>query len=317
MTFLSGIMKGAGTLLLIAASAQARPTPMPVGGQAVIEGVLMKGYSRWGLAVRKESGEIVTENWPVSAWGVRWGKVPVIRGFVNMADMLRQGFKALSRSAELSLGDEEEMTAKDVILTAIVAAALVIGLFVALPLWIADLLKTHAGLSPLGANIAEGCVRGLVFIAYLATIGLWKDMARILAYHGAEHKTINAYESGGPVTVENVMKHSRLHPRCGTSFLLIVVIVSIVIFSLAGGGSALRRIVLRVLLIPAVVGVSYEFIRAMWRLGRVGRCVMALPMTLQYLTTREPAPDQAEVGIRALEEALGKKFDSETSEENL
>ncbi|MGI6075880.1 MAG: DUF1385 domain-containing protein [Pyramidobacter sp.] len=310
-------MKRACALVFAALAAEERPAPMPVGGQAVIEGVLMKGYSRWGLAVRKENGEIVTENWPVSAWGGRWAKIPVVRGFVNMVDMLRQGFKALSRSAELSLGDEEEMTTKDVILTALVAAALVIGLFVALPLWIADLLKSSAGLSPLGANVAEGCVRGLVFIAYLAAIGLWKDMARILAYHGAEHKTINAYEAGEAVTVENVMKHSRLHPRCGTSFLLIVVIVSIIVFSLAGSGSALRRIVLRVLLIPVVVGFSYEFIRAMWRLGTVGRCVMALPMTLQYLTTREPTAEQAEVGIRALEEALGKKFDSETSEETL
>ena len=160
--------------------------------------------------------------------------------------------------------------------------------------------------------MAEGCARGLVFIAYLAVIGLWSDMARILAYHGAEHKTINAYESNQPMTVESVSKQSRLHPRCGTSFLLIVVVVSIVVFSLAGGGGIVRRVLLRIGLIPVVVGVSYEFIRGASRLGRAGRCVMAPAMTLQYLTTREPAGDQVEVGIRSLEEALDTKFNDST-----
>jgi uncharacterized protein YqhQ len=314
MSFISAVRNALAALCAALASADGKPAPMPVGGQAVIEGVVMKGYQRWGLAVRRENGEIVTENWPVRASG-SWTKIPVIRGVVSMVDMLREGFKALSRSADISLGEEEEMTTRDLVVTVLVAAVMVIGLFVVLPVWLADLLKLHAGLSAFGANIAEGCVRGAVFIVYLAVIGLWKDMARILAYHGAEHKTINTYESGEDVTVENVMKHSRLHPRCGTSFLLIVVIVSIIVFSLAGGGSALRRIVLRVILIPVVVGISYEFIRAMWRLGRVGRCIMALPMTLQYLTTREPSPEQAEVGIRALEEALGRKFSSDTPED--
>ena len=315
MSFISAALSAAAALTAAVLRAGEKPAPMPVGGQAVIEGVLMKGYRRWGLAVRKENGEIVTESWPVRTWGGRWAKIPVIRGVVNMIDMLREGFRALSRSADLSLGEEEEMTARDMAVTVLVAAVMVIGLFVVLPVWLADLLKQRAGLSVFWGNVAEGCVRGAVFVAYLAVIGLWKDMARILAYHGAEHKTINTYEAGEEVTVENVMKHSRLHPRCGTSFLLIVLIVSIIVFSLAGGGSALRRIVLRVILIPVVVGLSYEFIRAMWRLGRVGRLIMALPMTFQYLTTREPSPEQAEVGIRALEEALGQKFSSETPED--
>ncbi len=292
-----------------------RPAPMPVGGQAVIEGVLMKGYERWGLAVRGEDGKIVTEHWPARNWTKRGvGRVPVIRGFLNMVEMLREGFKALSRSANISLGEDDEMTAKDIFLTGLTAAVMVIGLFVALPVWLADWLRASAGLSAWAGNVAEGCVRGLVFIAYLAVIGLWKDMARILAYHGAEHKTINAYESCRPMTVESVMKCSRIHPRCGTSFLLIVVIVSIIVFSLAGGGGIVRRVLSRVCLIPVVVGVSYEFIRAMSRMGRAGRCVMALPMTLQYLTTREPAPDQVEVGIRSLEEALDRKFNSDDTE---
>ena len=152
-----------------------------------------------------------------------------------------------------------------------------------------------------------------MFIAYLGLIGLWKDVARVLAYHGAEHKTINAYESSRPMTVQSVMECPRLHPRCGTSFLLIVVIVSILVFSLAGTGGLLWRIGSRVCLIPVVVGLSYEIIRAASGMGERGRAMMKPAMCLQYLTTREPSPDQVEVGIRSLEEALDVKF-NENSE---
>lgn len=294
---------------MLAQDAPETPKPMPVGGQAVIEGVLMKGYTRWGLAVRKEDGEIVTEHWKARNWGqTKFGRIPVVRGFLNMVEMLGDGFHALSRSADISLGEEEEMTAKDIAITVLVAVLMVGGLFIALPLFVGDWLSGAWGLSRIGRNVAEGCARGAVFIAYLGCIGLWSDMARILAYHGAEHKTINAYESGLPMTVESVMKCTRLHPRCGTSFLLIVVIVSIVVFSVAGSGGVLFRIISRIVLIPVVVGVSYEFIRAMWKLGGAGRCVMAPAMSLQYLTTREPSAEQVEVGIRSLETALDRVF---------
>lgn len=294
-----------------------KPKPMPVGGQAVIEGVLMKGYKRWGLAVRKENGEIVTEHWRAKNWGqTRFGKIPIIRGFLNMIEMLGDGFHALSRSADIALGEDEEMTAKDIAITIIVAILLVGGLFIALPLFIGDWLTDIWGLGQLGRNIAEGCARGVVFIAYLAFIGLWGDMARILQYHGAEHKTINAYESGLPMSVESVMGCPRLHPRCGTSFLLIVVIVSIIVFSIAGRGGIIFRICLRILLIPVVVGVSYEFIRAMWKLGDAGRFIMVPAMSLQYLTTREPSKEQVEVGIRSLEVALDRTFIENTKGKN-
>lgn len=288
---------------------------LPVGGQAVIEGVLMKGYDRWGLAVRRENGEIAKEHWPARNWSKRGlGKIPVLRGFLNMVEMLREGFKALSRSADISLGEEEKMTAKDLILTALAAFALVAGLFVALPVWLADMVRRAAGLSLWGGHVVEGCARALVFVAYLAALSLWGDMERLLAYHGAEHKTINAYEAGRPLTTASVLSCSRLHPRCGTSFLFIVVIVGIAVFSLAGGGGLVRRVLMRVGLIPVVVGVSYEFISAMWRLGPLGRRLSAPAMALQYLTTREPDAKQVEVGIAALEEALGKKFESDSTE---
>ncbi len=297
--------------LLSAWAAESAPrAPMPVGGQAVIEGVLMKGYERWGLAVRAPDGGIVTEHWPAANWSKKGvGRLPVLRGFLGMAEMLREGFRGLSRSAVVSLGEEERLTAKDLALTGVIAVAMVAGLFVALPVWLADAAKRAAGMSDIGGHVVEGCARAVVFVAYLAVVGLWRDMARILAYHGAEHKTINAYESRRPMTAESVARCSRLHPRCGTSFLLVVVVVSIVVFSLAGGGGFVRRVLTRVCLLPVVVGVSYEFIRAMSRLGSVGRRVMAPAMTLQYLTTREPSGDQIEVGIRSLEEALGRKFE--------
>lgn len=304
----------ASALEAAAEEGSGHPAPMPVGGQAVIEGVVMKGYTRWGLAVRDPQGKIVREHWPVRGGKGPWGKIPVVRGFLNMIEMLREGFKALSRSASISLGEEDEMTTKDLVITCIITFLAVTGLFILLPVWLAGLLRGAFAFGRGAENVVEGCVRGLVFIAYLAVIGLWSDMARILAYHGAEHKTINAYESGGPVNVETVMKCSRLHPRCGTSFLLIVVIVSIIVFSIAGGGGILWRVLSRLCLIPVVVGISYEFIRAMWRAGFAGRCVMALPMTLQYLTTREPTPEQAEVGISALEEALDRTFNTEHTE---
>lgn len=285
---------------------------MPVGGQAVLEGVLMKGYTRWGLAVRNEEGKIVTEHWPSRpVGGEALKKIPILRGFLNMIEMMREGFRALSRSANIALGEDDEMTWWDMTLTIALSMIMVIGLFVALPVFLSDLARSYWALSKMAGNAIEGVVRGVVFVVYLAMIGMWKDMARILGYHGAEHKTINAYESGAPVTVEHVMNCSRLHPRCGTSFLLIVVIASIIVFSLIPSGGIIWRILSRVILVPVVVGLSYEFIRAMSKMGRTGLLIMRPAMTLQYLTTREPDASQAEVGIRSLEEALDRKFSTE------
>lgn len=293
--------------LLLAEGAEDRR--IPVGGQAVIEGVLMKGPAQWGLSVRKPDGMIETETWSNRPWtsAMPW-KLPVIRGVVTMIEMMTVGFRALDRSAQIAVGEEEKITAKEMFITAAVAILAVVGLFIALPLWLSDLAVRAWGIGPLGKNILEGCARGIVFIAYVAGIGMWSEIRRVFSYHGAEHKTINAYEASAEMTVAGIRNYSRIHPRCGTSFLLIVVAVSIVVFSLAGHGSILWRIGSRIVLLPLVMGISYEIIKGASCAGVLGRVLMAPAMSFQYITTREPDESQIEVALASLEAALGKKL---------
>ena len=279
---------------------------IPVGGQAVIEGVLMKGQNLWGLAVRRPAGDVFKENWPHSSRTQRYPyKLPLIRGVVTMCEMLATGFKALSRSAEVALEEtQEKLTFKDILLSIALAVFAVGGLFIALPLWLAGFLAT----TPLYVNIIEGILRAVIFIAYVAIIGLWSDIREVFKYHGAEHKTINAFESGQKMTPENIMKCSRIHPRCGTSFLLIAVIVSIIVFSpvktFIAGESFILQVLARIILIPVVIGISYEIIRLAANSGKFGFCIIAPFLTLQFLTTREPNINQAEVALISLDTAL-------------
>ncbi len=278
---------------------------IPVGGQAVIEGVLMKGKKLWGLAVRRPNREIFTETWENSSRTEKspW-KFPFIRGVVIMCEMMSTGFKALSKSAEVALEEEnEKMTFKDIFLAVVTAILAVGGLFIALPLWVSGLL----GLSPLYTNIFEGLLRAVIFISYVAIIGLWSDIKQVFRYHGAEHKTINAFESNLEMTPENIMKCSRIHPRCGTSFLLIAVIVSIIVFSpvkVLISGNFAAQVISRIVLIPLVIGISYEIIKLASNSGTVGKCFISPFLTLQYLTTREPDINQVEVGLVSLKTAM-------------
>ncbi|MCR5346346.1 MAG: DUF1385 domain-containing protein [Fretibacterium sp.] len=287
---------------------------IPVGGQAVIEGVLMKGEGRWGLAVRRPGGDVFREHWPNSSRTRRlpW-KLPLLRGMVIMCEMMATGFRALSRSAEIALEEEEEeMTFRDTVLTVVVAVLAVGGLFIALPLWAAGLGARLWDLSPLWTNVLEGCVRAAIFVGYIAVIGMWPDIQQVFRYHGAEHKTINAFEGGLEMTPENILTCSRIHPRCGTSFLLIAVIVSIAVFSpiktviASAGGGFWSQVGARVLLIPVVIGISYEIIRLASK-GIVGRVLISPLLSLQYLTTREPDLGQAEVALISLNVALNKE----------
>jgi len=281
---------------------------IPVGGQAVIEGVLMRGEARWGLCVRKPEGDIWSTVWGSNSWSKRglW-KLPVFRGVATMAEMLTVGMRAISQSAEIALGEEESLTWKDMVLSISLAVGGVVGLFLLLPMWLGDLWIAHLGGGLLARHVVEGCARAAVFIGYVAVLGLWGETRRFFAYHGAEHKTINAYEREAPLTPESVKNFSRIHPRCGTSFLLVVVMVSIVVFALVGNGPLWWKVLSRILFLPVVIGVSYEFIRWADKSPVLGKRLIAPALSLQYLTTREPDASQLEVGIASLEVALGKE----------
>lgn len=278
---------------------------IPIGGQAVIEGVLMKGPLHWGLAIREPGGDIWRKSWESSDWlkkGV-W-KYPVIRGFASMVEMMKVGMKALSTSTEISLGEDDSIGPLGMALTIIVAVAAVVGLFVALPMFVSELAVSRFGAGHMVKSALEGVMRAIVFITYVAVIGQWKDIQQVYRYHGAEHKTINAWENGAELTPDAVARYSRIHRRCGTSFMLVVVFVSIIVFSCIGGGSVLWKIGSRVILLPLVIGLSYEFIKwasASQTLGRI--CIMPA-LSLQYLTTREPDIGQIEVALAALDSAL-------------
>ncbi|MDR2178787.1 MAG: DUF1385 domain-containing protein [Synergistaceae bacterium] len=282
---------------------------IPVGGQAVIEGVLMKGPDRWALAVRRPDGQIFQESWGNSSKTKRYPwKLPVLRGIVTMVEMVGTGFRALGKSAEIALGDsEEELTKKDLLLAILIGIAAVVGLFIALPLWLSEAAAGFFSLSAGARNAVEGVIRGGIFVAYVAIIGLWNDIQQVFRYHGAEHKTINAFEDVGSaaLTPQVIALYSRIHTRCGTSFLLIAILIGIVVFSAIGGRGILWRVGLRVALLPLVIGISYEIIRLASKSGFIGKFLMAPMLSLQYLTTREPDLGQIEIALTSLLASLG------------
>lgn len=278
---------------------------IPVGGQAVIEGVLMKGPEHWGLVVREPDGGLWSKAWLGAEWLKRgaW-KWPIIRGFASMVEMMRVGIRALSLSAERALGEDDSFSPIELIVSIGFALLMVVGLFIALPVWLSDKITSWLDASYAVKNVIEGVVRGTVFVSYVAVVGMWKDIRRVFAYHGAEHKTINAYERMLPLTPESVAACSRIHRRCGTSFLLVVVVVSILVFSFFGDGPIWLRAGARVLLLPLVIGLSYEVIRGASKSDTWGKYLIMPALSLQYVTTREPDESMLEVAIKSLEVAL-------------
>lgn len=282
--------------------------PLPVGGQAVIEGVLMRGYSFWGISIRTPEGSLWRDRWGISSWTSRspWNW-PITRGFCSMVDMIREGYRGLSLSA--SIASQEEPSRLESLVSLLIAVAAVVGLFLLLPLWLSEVIGGRAHVRGMTLRLMEGLIRGAVFVAYLALVGLWGEMRQVFAYHGAEHKTINAYESGAPMLVDSIRSFSRIHPRCGTSFLVVVILVSVVVFGLIGRGGIMWRVSSRVVLLPLVVGISYEVIKWASRGSLLGRALVFPALGLQFLTTREPSDDQIEVALDALRVALGVDMD--------
>lgn len=276
-----------------------------VGGQAVIEGVMMRGPAVIATAVREPAGTIRVETEPVRSLSDRYPvlKKPMLRGVLALGESLIYGLKALSFSAQAAGEEEEELTDKEIAMTMIMAMVLAIGLFVIIPTYAAKFL--HEALTdPILLNLAEGVLRLAIFFGYVLAISQMKDIQRVFQYHGAEHKTIHAYEAGVELTVENVRQYSRLHPRCGTNFLLIVMLVSIVMFAFLGWPDLWLRILSRIVLLPVVAGLAYEMIRFAGRSEASWVAVAIQPgLWLQKLTTREPNDDQIEVAIQALEAA--------------
>ncbi len=292
-----------------------------IGGQAVLEGVMMRGPSNWALAVRKPDGEIAELTRPIRSPMARHRifRLPVIRGVVALGESLAIGFRALmiSANAQLPEDEQEEITKGAWIGTFVVGIGLAIGLFFLLPALITDVSGVGSDNGPLFVFV-EKLIRLTVFIGYLWLISRLPDLKRLFQYHGAEHKTISCYEAGLPLTPDNAQRFSRFHPRCGTSFLLIVMIVAIFVFAPLGKLDWQWLFLSRVVGIPLVAGLAFEVIKLFGRnrTKRWARILMWPGIQLQRLTTREPDLSQLAVAIAALDAVLAVENPREASEED-
>ena len=279
--------------------------PRYIGGQAVIEGVMMRGESVWAVAVRTPDGDIDVSVHDVPRWSERYHHIPLVRGVTALGESMALGMRALTLAAGKAAGEEEQLTKGQMATTLTFAIALFTLIFVVLP----ALMARGAGRFFEGSvafNLMEGILRLGMFIGYIVAIGRIADVRRLFEYHGAEHKAIAAYENGVEVTPDRAQQFGTEHVRCGTNFLLTVMVTSIVIYSAFGRPSLALLIVSRALLIPVVAGVAYEVIRLAARNFEkpIVRFFMRPGLALQRLTTREPSLEQLEVAIAALRAAL-------------
>ena len=277
-----------------------------IGGQAVIEGVMMRGPELTATAVRTPEGKIEISSRPVNSISDRYPilKKPLLRGCVSLIESLVIGIRSLGYSAQMAGEEEEQLSDRELAGTIAFAFVLAAILFIAIPTGAAKLFHSITE-DPVFLNLMEGVLRLFIFIAYIVGISRMKDIQRVFQYHGAEHKTIACFEAGEALTVENAMKHTRFHKRCGTSFLLIVMLVSIFVFAFLGWPSLIERIVSRIVLLPVVAGISYEIIRFS---ANSDNCILGWAVKpglwLQRLTTREPEPDMLEVAIESAKAVL-------------
>lgn len=277
------------------------------GGQALIEGVLMRGRRYIVAAMRQPDGAIHLEHEKLTGiYTTGLTKIPFLRGLVVLWDSLSLGMKYLTMSANLQTGEDEKIEGPIMAFTLIISLTLAIVFFFILPTFIAELVSRIISLGDLGINLVEGLARLVILILYIWLIGFSKDISRVFAYHGAEHKTINAYEESVDITVEDVKKFPLAHPRCGTSFLLTLVIFSVIVFSLFGQPPLWIKIVTRVLLAPVIAMVAYEIIRFMGDHleNPMIRLLTAPNLLLQKLTTREPDEKMIEVAIASFNKLL-------------
>ena len=293
-----------------------------IGGQALIEGVMMVGIDTSAMAVRLPNKEIYVETWAANnGKNAPWyKKTPFIRGIFNFVSSLALGYKCLSKSADLSMeeDDEEEMSRfekwldekfGDKIMNVVMGISMVLGvalallLFMYLPSLISKGINCFLPMNDFVKTLLEGVIKMVVFVCYIGLTGLMKDMKRLYMYHGAEHKTIACYEAGLELTVENVRKQTRFHPRCGTSFIFLVLLIGILVFSVfrLPWDNVLLRVVCKLALMPVVVGIAYELIKLAGRKDNIFTKIISFPgLKLQRLTTREPQDDMIEVAIASM-----------------
>lgn len=302
-----------------------------VGGQAIIEGVMMRGSKGIATAVRTPNGEIevkVQKTKPITK-KYKFLNIPIIRGAVSLIDSLILGIKTLNYSASFFEDDEEESkfdiwlkekfgdkAANDLLVTfsMIISLLVATGLFLGIPTGIASLFK-NIGVSSIALNLIEAVIRIAILIMYMFLISKLDDIYRVSQYHGAEHKTIFCYEAEEKLTIENVRKFGRLHPRCGTNFLFLTMLVSIILFSLTGWGSFWQRLILRIILTPIVAGITYEIIKWLGRTeSKLGKIIAYPGLKLQELTTKEPDDSQLEVAIKSLMASEGIEYKKKIGE---
>jgi uncharacterized protein YqhQ len=281
------------------------------GGQAVIEGVMMRGKRNLAMACRTPAGDIVTfqEDLP-ALYGSKWMTVPFVRGVISLWDSLGLGMRMLTKSANVQTGENEKIEGAGMFFTVAFSLLVSIGVFFLLPALVANWLEGLINLGSWWSNVIEGLIRLLILITYLWAVGRMPEIKRVFMYHGAEHKTINAFEAHVPLTPESVQQQTTLHPRCGTSFMLTLVLLSILVFSLVGPLPVFLRLVSRILMLPLLAALAYEYIR--WAAkamehSKIIRWLITPNLWLQKLSTRQPTLEMLEVSIKAFELMLSKE----------
>jgi len=304
--------------------------PVAYGGQAVMEGVLMRGKKSYAMAVRRPDGEIEIIKQQISTLAERFPilRLPLIRGFMALCSSIVMGYKAMSKSADIAMGGEiqpesrfekwlsdklgDKLNSVMMVIAMVLAVVLAMGLFMLLPAFIGSLIPVHSALT----GVIEGFVRIAIFIAYVFIISRAKDIQRVFQYHGAEHKVINCFEQKLPLTLENVQASNRLHKRCGTSFMLVVMFITMILFMIIRVDGIWLRFASRILLLPVIAGISYE-VSVKWAGKRDNWLVSAIiapGMLMQRMTTAEPDSSQIEIATVALEKVLEAE-DSDKIEE--
>ncbi len=278
------------------------------GGQAVLEGVMMRGRRSWAVAVRAPDGKIVVKEEPLQGvvYGAGIRRIPFLRGMALLWETLNLGMQALMFSANVALSEEDVQMSKPMMAgTVLTSIAFAIGLFFVLPVLLVGFVDRHIA-SSFASNIVEGVLRLVIFVGYLAVIGLMPDIKRVFAYHGAEHMTINGYEAGAYLYKSEMAGYTRAHPRCGTTFLFEVLVLSIFVFALLGRPPMIVRLLSRIVLVPLIASISYEFLKvaASKYHHRVVQVALSPFLALQRLTTRQPDESMLEVALVALKRVL-------------